>query len=138
VYWRKRTPIPDELDPDRDRCGFIWLSHALPFDRMHAHGVIEIVEREFTAAGFEPSLALLGVTERALSAVAAIAYDRDVHGEDARAMQCHDRVHALLVERGYPPFRRGIQTPRPAVASRYDRLVDDIARAIDPHGLFRR
>jgi 4-cresol dehydrogenase (hydroxylating) len=136
VYWRKRMTVPADPDPDRDRCGFIWLSHALPFDGTHAMRVNDIVEREFADAGFEPSLALLGVTDRALSAVAAIAYDRDVDGEDARAMACHDRVHALLVERGYPPFRTGIHTPPIAREPRYQQLVDDIARALDPRGVF--
>ncbi|MCE5289319.1 MAG: FAD-dependent oxidoreductase [Nocardiaceae bacterium] len=136
TYWRKTNPIPTELDPDRDRCGFVWLSHAMPFDGAHAGVVDEIVETEFASAGFEPNLALLGVTERALSAVAAIVYDRDVDGEDERAMQCHDRVHSMLVERGYPPFRRGVQTPAAIGEPRYAQLVDDIARVIDPHGVF--
>lgn len=136
VYWRKRMAVPADPDPGRDRCGFIWLSHAMPFDGAHAEAVSDVVEREFTAAGFEPSLALLGVTDRALSAVAAIAYDRDVDGEDVRAMACHDRVYAVLVERGYPPFRTGIHTPPIARQPPYQRLLDDIVRALDPHGVF--
>lgn len=137
TYWRKRRPVPSTLDPDRDRCGFIWLSHAVPFDGAHASTVSDLVEAELERSGFEPSVALLGVTERALSAVIAIAYDRELDGEDDRARTCHDRVHAMLCERGYPPFRTGVQSPRPAGEQRYDQLVDDIAHALDPHGIFR-
>jgi hypothetical protein len=45
-------------------------------------------------------------------------------------------VHALLVERGYPPFRTGIHTPPIAREPRHQQLLDDIARALDPHGIF--
>src|SRR5690606_21412797 len=31
TYWRKRMRVPADLDPDRDRCGVIWLCVALPF-----------------------------------------------------------------------------------------------------------
>ena len=138
TYWRKRTPPPDDLDPDRDRCGFIWLSHAAPFDGTHARRVVDLSEAALTDAGFEPNIALLGVTERALSCVIAIAYDRDIGGDDARALACHDALSAQLVAAGYPPFRTGVQTPRPAGEPRYDTLVDDIARVLDPHGVFRQ
>lgn len=136
TYWRKRTPPPADLDPDRDRCGFLWLSHAAPFDGTHARRVANLAEAALSRAGFEPNIALLGVTERALSCVIAIAYDRDVDGEDARALACHDALHAELVAAGYPPFRTGLQTPRPAGEPRYDALVDELARTLDPHGVF--
>jgi 4-cresol dehydrogenase (hydroxylating) len=139
VYWRKRTPAPSTLDPDADGCGFLWLGHAVPFEGGHARAVAALVEAELLRDGFEPSLALLGVGDRALSAVAAIAYDRALPGEDARALACHDRVHAALVARGYPPFRRGVQSPpdrsgEPASAA----LLETIAAALDPRGVFTR
>lgn len=131
TYWRKRMPVPAVLDPDRDRCGFLWLSHAVPCEGTHARAIAELYEEELSRAGFEPAIALLAVTPRALSAVAQIAYDRDVSGEDEHARACHDRVYALAVERGYPPFRRGVQSPaiadEPATAA--------IRRALDPHGV---
>lgn len=138
MYWRKRTPPPAAPDPDADGCGFVWLSHAIPFEGRHAHDAAALVERELHAAGFEPQIALLGVTPRALSLVASISYDRDVSGEDARALACHHRVHALLVERGYPPFRRGVQSPALAGEPSSDALVERIAAALDPRSILRR
>ena len=35
TYWRKRGPLPDTCDPDRDGCGLHWLCVALPFDGAH-------------------------------------------------------------------------------------------------------
>ncbi len=135
AYWRKRTPVPPTLDPDRDRCGFLWLGHAVPCEGSHARTIADLYETELSRAGFEPGIALLAVTARALSAVAQIAYDRDLPGEDERARACHDRIYALAVERGYPPFRRGIQTPALLGEPAYDDLVTAIRRAVDPHGV---
>ncbi len=134
VYWRKDR-VPVALDPDRDRCGFLWLGHAVPCEGSHARAIADLYEVELAASGFEPAIALLAVTPRALSAVAQIAYDRDVPGDDERARACHDRVYALAVKRGYPPFRRGIQTPAPVGEPAYDDLVMAIRRAIDPNGV---
>jgi 4-cresol dehydrogenase (hydroxylating) len=137
AYWRKPRPPTPPLDPDADRCGMLWLSHAVPFAGDHAAAVAELVEAEVTAAGFEPALALLGVTERVLYAVLSLAYDRDVDGEDARAAACHERVFAALCARGYPPFRTGVQSQglAPAGDPGYQRVLDALAGALDPAGV---
>lgn len=138
LYWRKRMPFPERVDPERDRCGFIWLSHAVPFEGQHARTVARLVEDEVRAAGFEPQLSLLGVTARCMSMVCSIAYDRDAPGDDDRALACHAHVSSLLVARGYPPFRTGVQDTPPSGEPAYDELVARIANAIDPHGILAR
>ena len=30
AYWRKKTPPPADMDPDRDGCGLLWCSPVLP------------------------------------------------------------------------------------------------------------
>src|SRR5262249_33086879 len=40
AYWRKKTPPPDGLDPDRDRCGVIWFSPAIPFRGKEVRAVL--------------------------------------------------------------------------------------------------
>lgn len=137
AYWRKPGPPAPPLDPDADRCGMFWLSHAVPFAGEHAAAVAALVEDEVTAGGYEPALALLGVTERMLYGVVTIAYDRDVAGEDERARACHDRVFARLVEAGYPPFRTGVQSQAlaPSGDAGYQRVLDALADALDPAGI---
>lgn len=137
AYWRKPAPPPPPLDPDRDGCGMLWLSHAVPFDGRHAAACAAIVDDELPAAGFEPALALLGVTERVLYAAVSLAFDRDVPGEDARARACHDRVFARLDAAGYPPFRTGVQSQHlaPAGDPAYQAVLDTLATALDPAGV---
>lgn len=131
VYWRKRGPVG--VDPDADRCGFLWLGHAIPFAGDHARTFAEVVEHGIAAAGFEPGIALLGVTARALSAVGSIAWDRDIEGDDARARGAHDRLVADLVARGYPPFRPGLQTP-----AFPDPTIERLRGVLDPRGILVR
>jgi len=139
LYWRKRE-VPTQLDPDADGCGFVWLSHGVPFEGGHAQRAADRVETELAAAGFEPCVALLGVTPRMLQLVASISYDRDVTGDDDRALACCTRARTALEAMGYPPFRAGLQAldPGRGASPVYDRFVDAIAQAIDPKHILRR
>ncbi len=131
VYWRKRGPVG--ADPDGDRCGFLWLGHAIPFTGDAARTFADLVEREIAEAGFEPAIALLGVAPRMISAIASIAWDRDLEGEDARARALHDRLFTALLALGYPPFRTGLQTP-----AQVDPIVERLRSVLDPRGILTR
>lgn len=135
VYWRKRIPIPSCPDPDRDRCGVLWASPALPFAGVDATAAVKIAEEVIFAHGLEPLLAMVGQTERTLYLIPLLIYDRDVPGADEQASSCHDALLARLSEAGYPPYRLGIQSmgaaPRP-----YDdsgAALARLKRALDPN-----
>ena len=69
--------------------------------------------------------------------VVGIMYDRDVPGEDERAMACHDEILRRLVDLGYLPERLGIQSmgilppPRDDSPQFFARLKE----ALDPNGI---
>ena len=135
-YWRKRGPVPVQMDPDRDRCGLLWFAPVLPtrgVDAVRAADLaIEIVLRH----GFEPALSLTLLTERTIGCVISIGYDRDVSGEDDRAMACHDELVERFADEGYYPYRLGIQSmslmQRP---NSYNRFLQTICEAVDPAGI---
>ena len=58
AYWRKRTPPPARMDPDRDRCGLIWVCPLLPLDGGPVVEAVRMAEETITAAAFEPILGL--------------------------------------------------------------------------------
>jgi len=35
-YWRKKTPPPSQMDPDRDGCGLLWCAPVAPMEGEHA------------------------------------------------------------------------------------------------------
>ena len=55
-------------------------------------------------------ISLTMITERAVACVISIAYDREVPGEDDRAMACYEDLDQKLTAQGYYPYRRGIQS----------------------------
>jgi 4-cresol dehydrogenase (hydroxylating) len=136
VYWRKRMAPPADPDPDRDRCGLLWCSPVLPAHGRHAAEVTGLAARVLLAHGFEPQMSLSLATERSAVCVTTISYDRDVSGEDGRAMACYEELSQELLRRGYPPYRANASTMQyanghPAHVEVLRRIKD----ALDPKGI---
>ncbi|RJS21826.1 FAD-binding oxidoreductase [Corallococcus sp. H22C18031201] len=137
AYWRKRSPRPEAPHPDRDRCGFIWCSVAVPFTGEEARRAVDLAERIPRLFGLEPNLALLTHSPRCLYLVLALAYDRDVRGEDARAQACYQALSRELAGAGYYPTRLGLQSAGDTLAVTDDSLavLQRIKSAVDPSGI---
>ncbi|MGQ0650952.1 MAG: FAD-binding oxidoreductase [Betaproteobacteria bacterium] len=138
MYWRKKAhPAAAEADPERDRCGVIWLCPALPLAGASAAPVLAQLERRILARGFEPNLGMNPASARLLDVYASLMYDRDVPGEDERAMRCHDELLAWLAARGHLPSRLGIQSMHllPPPADDSARVLRRIKRAFDPRAV---
>jgi 4-cresol dehydrogenase (hydroxylating) len=133
TYWRKRTPPPPQMDPDRDKCGLIWFAPVAPMDGQHAQRIAEIASRLMLRHGFEPMLSITLFTERALTCVISLTYDREIAGEDGRARACQKELEAELNEAGYLPYRLGIQSMAQAAGSgAYGRVLESIRESVDP------
>jgi FAD binding domain len=134
AYWRKKEPIPESLNPDRDRCGVVCCAPALPFEGKATIAVVSCMEKLSLAYGFEPNITLLCVTPRQIDAATLLIYDRDEQKDEARALECHDEMMAALIEQGHFPYRLGIQSmhllPRPTDDSA--QLHRILKRALDP------
>ena len=135
AYWRKKSKFKEMTDPDRDRCGFIWASVALPFRGGDLQRAEAAVLPLFPRHGFEPNLACIAISPRCLYFLPAVIYDRDAPGEDSRAMACHDEILAELIRIGYYPFRLGIQSmgSLPPSADDTDRLLERLKNVLDPN-----
>ena len=138
AYWRKPNAPPAEadVDLDRDRCGLLWLSPVMPSSGAAATEVAALATRTLLAAGFEPQMSISLATERTLTCVITISYDRDVPGEDARALECYHALGRELLSRGYPPYRLSVAAMdqvegQPA----FRNTVAAIKRALDPHAI---
>lgn len=137
AYWRKRTPVPARPDPDADGCGVIWCSPCVPFTGADVVAATDLAAQIITAYGFEPNIALVAVTPRVVHVILAIIYDRAVDGEDARATICHDVLLRALAERGYLPYRLGLQSMQGLPPSHSDTaaVLGRIGQALDPAGI---
>jgi 4-cresol dehydrogenase (hydroxylating) len=134
TYWRKKVAIPNNMDPDRDLCGVVWLCPVIPYDGKHVIQAIDIITKVANEHFFEPHIAFIFPSERAVYMFPSIVYDREVAHEDARAMACHDKMFDAMIANGYFPYRLGIQSMNslPAANNGYDRLVARIKQLLDP------
>jgi 4-cresol dehydrogenase (hydroxylating) len=136
AYWRKRTPPPQRMDPDRDRCGLLWCSPVAPAEGGHARMLATLSSQVLLRHGFEPMLSITLITERALVCVISITYDRETPGEDERAMACYADLQRQLSAKGYVSYRLGIQSMGEMNAQgAYARLLEAVKQAADPAGI---
>lgn len=138
AYFRKRTPPPaKDRDPDRDRCGILWSCPVLPLAAEDCLVATALCERRMLADGFEPMLALLAQHDRTAYLVPILCFDRDLPGEDERAMACHDALLSELIAAGYPPYRLGVQSMHSLPAPTDDSLalIERLKRTLDPNDI---
>ena len=134
VYWRKRTPVPDQMDPDRDRCGLLWCAPVAPAKGGHAERLSSIAIHTLLAAGFEPALSITLLTERSLTCVISISYDRELDGEDERATACFAELVNALRSAGYRFYRLGVQfMDQSERRNSYGDLLNTLKTALDPN-----
>lgn len=136
TYWRKKMAIPFDMNPDRDRCGLIWCAHVAPTKGQFAKEMTDIASKILLAHGFEPGMTLTLINERCLDNVISICYDRDVPGEDQRALACYAEVTRALIEAGYYPYRLGthaMQLMQEFGGSEYMGLLKQLKRLFDPN-----
>jgi len=133
VYWRKRTPIPKDMDPDRDGCGLQWVAPVAPLVGTNADELAKLSSEILLRHGFEPMLSYTLLTERAMICIISIGYDRDLPGEDDKATACYKELEAALDARGYMPYRLGIQSMgKMRMEGAYGELLRAIKRTVDP------
>jgi 4-cresol dehydrogenase (hydroxylating) flavoprotein subunit len=140
VYWRKQMEVPADPDPDRDRCGLLWIAPVAPMEGVHASRLAVLAESSLLQAGFEPQITFTLLTERSLACLISIGYDRDVAGEDQRAMNCYSSLRGKLEAEGYYSYRLGIadmdtHLDREGGQTGYGKLLQSIRDAVDPRGI---
>jgi 4-cresol dehydrogenase (hydroxylating) len=134
TYWRKKSPPPAQMDPDRDGCGLLWCSPVVPADGREAEQLVELAGRTLLEHGFEPAISLTMVTERSLACVVSIAYDRSAEGEDEKAAACYRVLSDRLAAAGYYSYRLTSQSASAMHSSPgYDALLRAFKGGLDPN-----
>jgi 4-cresol dehydrogenase (hydroxylating) len=136
TYWRKRTPPPAQMDPDRDGCGLLWCSPVSPTDGGHAQRLTDMTSNLLLQRGFEPLISVTMITPRSLACVVSIAFDRAAPGQDESAMRCYQELLGRLAAAGYYSYRLGVAAMGAAAHSGvYTNVLTKIKQAVDPNGI---
>jgi 4-cresol dehydrogenase (hydroxylating) flavoprotein subunit len=137
LYWRKPGGAPKTPDLERDRCGLLWIAPIAPTDGEYAEEIWKITKNVFAQYGYEPAVSITLLTERAMDSIISITYDRDISGEDEKAMQCHDELLKQLTDKGYFPYRLGVQAmgklPEPELE--YQMFMQRLKAGLDPNAI---
>lgn len=135
-YWRKRTAPPAEMNPDRDGCGLLWCSPIAPNTGAHALRATGIAGECILSRGFEPVISLTVLTDRTLSCIVSITYDRAKPGEDEKASACYSDLLAVLARQGYYSYRLGIRGMGAMdEGNAYSETLRRLKSALDPNGI---
>ena len=137
VYWRKKIvpDSPEDYEPDRDRCGVIWLFIVLPCRPEVVEWATKLIESTSSSFGFEPVIEIHAMSHRSVLVGLALLFDREIEREDERALQCHDHIFESFVEEGHYPYRLGVQHAGrlPRSVDYYDQFLAVLKQAVDPH-----
>jgi 4-cresol dehydrogenase (hydroxylating) len=135
--WRIRDKKPENksTNPLDYHAGFYWISPMLPMEGHHVIKLISLVEPIFHRYGFDLQQTLSMTTERALTSVMTISFDKKNEVESQKAKICHDEVVKALLEEGYILYRSGNHTMSllPEKSNVYFDFLKKIKGAVDPH-----
>lgn len=137
--WRSRRAVPAEgSDDPRDLgAGFLWLSPVIPCTREDLARLHAAVLPIFRTHGFDYLSTLSMVSERALSAVMTICFDKDDAADTERARCCQAELLETLLAAGYPPYRAHAGTMRriAQLSETYFDVARELKAALDPRGI---
>ncbi len=137
AYWEKSFVPERSLDPDRDRCGVLWVCAALPLQGAAVARLAAVVDAVLPAYGFDPMLAVVAATERCAYAVPSLLFDRDAPGADGRARACHDALLDAFTGEGWRPYRLAVGAMDRAGGGTEDSaaVLRRVRAAFDPAGI---
>ncbi len=135
-YWRKQE-LPNRVNPEQDGCGFYWVCPTLPCKGKSVSEALALIEKCLAKHGYESNLGLLFTQPRTIAVTIALAFDRDIPGEDSHARACYDELLSNLIDNGFPPYRLSIASQQKAFPGRedFDRVHGILKDALDPHGI---
>lgn len=141
AYWRKRSPVPADMNPDRDKCGLIWVCPVIPFQGEDAAAVIKLIKTTVKKYSFEPAISFQCTSERCINVILSYGWDREIKGEDETAEACYFELEQMLAAQGYFSYRtttKKMNTEHTGelLHSDYDLFLLNIKRVIDPDNIF--
>lgn len=104
-HWRARGTPDFRFDPLDSGSGLIWISPIFPASGNAICEVLQIAKSIMHQHGFEFQVACSSISERSLSGVFSVCFDKTNAEEAARARVCGEELTDALLAKGYVPYR---------------------------------
>jgi 4-cresol dehydrogenase (hydroxylating) len=139
AYWKSGTIPPNDqpMDPACDGCGLLWYSPLVPMKPERVRAYVEFVRELTTQNGIEPLITLTSLSDRCFDSTVPLLFDRGLPEETARAHQCYLDLFRRGQQKGFLPYRVGVDHMRLIVDPNkpFWGLARKIKDAVDPQGI---
>ena len=136
--WRVRTPVAEGAsDPLDFHAGILWVSPVIPMIGAEATRLLSLIEPIYHKHGFDCLATLTLLTDRTISCVTNIAFDRREPEDRRRAGECHHELMGALLTQGYIPYRASpsLMGQIASEDSVFWQVSREIKQALDPEGI---
>lgn len=138
LHWALGKPVAHPAsDADREGWGMLYCLPFVPLSGANAGELSALIEHTYGRYGFDAYITLNVVTDKALEAVINLAFDAHSEAACARAHDASRALHQALIDRGWMPYRVGIQEMAAVVDpdDEFWRVVRDLKKVLDPNGI---
>lgn len=94
-----------QLDPPKDKCGFIWIGPVIPLDSTHSMRALEAAKKIYEKYQFEVFIEYIIESPRTSIFLMGVFYDKESDIDNQRALNWYKETREVFLEMGYPPYR---------------------------------
>ena len=141
VYWSSQEiPDFDDMDPDQDGCGLLWLCLAFPFDGAVVAAFVKQAAQLLRPHRIDLNIGLEAASFRCLLSYISMSYRRDEPDADEMALHCYRELLAAAEASGLAPYRlaNGLPKTTASAPSASDTYLSEIRAVGDPKGILSK
>lgn len=109
LSWQHKLQAADFREPDHGPLGLLFVTPLIPLNGKSAWAVQELTNKIFQKYGFPAYITLNMCTSKSLEGVINVFFDKRNPKEVQAAHECIEVLTLALKEKGYIPYRVGIQ-----------------------------
>ncbi|WP_028466970.1 FAD-binding oxidoreductase [Nisaea denitrificans] len=141
VYWSSDSiPGFEDMDPDADRCGLLWLCLAFPFDGEVLADFVRCAAEVLRPYGIDLNIGVEATSFRCLLSYISLSYRRAGPESDAAALDAYRALLAEAERMGLAPYRlaNGLAKTTATEPSSLQTYLEEIRAVGDPNGILSK
>ena len=138
AYWRNSMRQQGPLkNPGRDGCGLIWYAPLVPMRPADLRRYVTMVKEIAPRFGLEPLITLTTLNDRLFDSTVPLLFDKSRPEAVAAARACFKELLNTGREKGWFPYRVGIDAMADLVSLQKDSRIfhERLRKDLDPHDL---
>jgi 4-cresol dehydrogenase (hydroxylating) flavoprotein subunit len=141
VYWSSDAiPEFEDMDPDEDGCGLLWLCLAFPFDGAVLAEFVQCAAAVLRPYGIDFNIGVEATSFRCLLSYVSMSYRRDGQESDTAALDAYRDLLAEAERLGLAPYRLANSLAKTTATepSSLQTYLEEIRAIGDPNGILSK